>query len=323
MSDLEALCHALEDVVRALPTLAHILQQRAARLRLLAAEVQRAASRAEDGPDCSRVIHGLHEAARALEASATALAAAAQQSRAFVERTVGGPSSHLGPGFGPASGLDGAFGSPPSAASGGSSEAVGRSEASPLAIFWESHDGEYLPPTDEDWSPVPTTLSPHSDPRLFTRWVNDGGAEQPGRGDNCADCARAFESSWRGQPQVSAARADGQGGEDFRRIEEWLGVPLERSSFARIGSELADSGHGASAYVVVIWRGGGGHAFNAVNYQETVLFVDSQPTGGAVDTWPPTRSSPGYGFDESDVSMVFVSHRQPRLDTQPAGGTLS
>ena len=56
-------------------------------------------------------------------------------------------------------------------------------------------------------------------------------------------------------------------------------------------------------------EGGGGHAFNAVNHQGTVFFIDAQPTGGAVDTWPPKRSSPGYGFDETDVNEVFVNYR--------------
>lgn len=46
---------------------------------------------------------------------------------------------------------------------------------------------------------------------------------------------------------------------------------------------------------------------NAVNHGGTVYFVDAQPTGGAVDAWPPKPSSPGYGFDGADVEATYAT----------------
>ncbi|WP_250281904.1 hypothetical protein [Frankia sp. CiP1_Cm_nod2] len=99
MSELESVCHALEDSLRPLPALVDNLRQRAARLRSMAAEIEQAARQVHNGPDCRRVIHGLHEAASATEASAQALAAAAAQGHAFVKRTIGGGAAHAGGGL--------------------------------------------------------------------------------------------------------------------------------------------------------------------------------------------------------------------------------
>ena len=295
MSELQALCQRLESVNRDADELASDLAQRAQRL-------SQAASQAASVGSGSARAEGAH-AAQALQAASRS----AQQAAQLLHQV-----SVAGRGFVSRHATGGAGGGVPVSSTVGS-DAVGtvsgRSDASLLAPFWSSHGGEYVPPSDADWSSVPTALAAHSDPHGFASWVNDGGNGQPGRGVNCADCARSVESSWRGEPQVSAARAPGLGGESFGRIEEWLGAPLEPSSFSGIERGLADAGHGSSAYVVVTWKGGGGHAFNAVNHQGTVFFIDAQPTGGAVDTWPPKRSSPGYGFDETDVNEVFVNYR--------------
>lgn len=295
MSELQALCQTLESVNRDADQLASDLAQRAQRL-------SQAASQAAGVGSGSARVEGAH-AAQALQAASRSAQQAAELLHQVSVAGRGFVSRHAGAGGGGGAAVSSAVGS--SAAS----SASDRSGTSGLASFWSSHSGEYMPPSDADWSPVPTALAAHSDPHTFASWVNDGGNEQPGRGVNCADCARSVESSWRGEPQVSAARSPGLGGESFGRIEEWLGAPLEPSSFSGIGNDLANAGHGSSAYVVVTWKGGGGHAFNAVNHQGTVFFVDAQPTGGAVDTWPPKRSSPGYGFDETDVNEVFVNYR--------------
>jgi hypothetical protein len=97
MSQLEEVCLALEGAVRPLPALVGSIQQRARHLRALAAEVQQAAGRVPNGPDCSRIVQGLYEAAASTEASGHALTAAIQQGRAFVQRTIGGgPASGVG-----------------------------------------------------------------------------------------------------------------------------------------------------------------------------------------------------------------------------------
>lgn len=102
MSELVALCNALDQVIQPLPGLAGELQQRAARLRSLAVEVQIAAREVPDGPDCSRVAAGLYEAAHGLEASANALSAAVQQGRSYIQRTISSANtSTLAAGAGP------------------------------------------------------------------------------------------------------------------------------------------------------------------------------------------------------------------------------
>ncbi|MBW3650974.1 MAG: hypothetical protein KY458_10440, partial [Actinobacteria bacterium] len=199
-----------------------------------------------------------------------------------------------------------------SGAMGGAPIGAARSRLSPLWRHW-SRDKRYIPPSDADWAKVPQALPRHSAPAEFSPWVNAGGHVVPGRDVNCADCARAVEVTWRGTPQVSAARAPGAGGETRAEIEAWLGRPLEPQTFKSLGADLATRGHGSSAYVVVHWKGGGGHAFNAVNHEGKVYFVDAQPKGGAVDLWPPKADSPGYGFTEADVAATYATFF-------PAGG---
>lgn len=92
VSDLEALCRDLDQVVRPLPSLTSTLQQRARRLRSLAAEIQLAAQAAQGGPNCGRVVEGLYEAASATENAAESLIRAARLGRGFIERTVAGGS---------------------------------------------------------------------------------------------------------------------------------------------------------------------------------------------------------------------------------------
>lgn len=292
MSDLQTLCQTLESVNADADRLASELAQRAQHLA-------QAASRAATVSSGSSREEG-RQAAIVLQAAATSTQRAAQLLHQTAVAGKSFVSRHAGGGGGTAT-----------ATADGPHGISSRSAASALSPFWAAHAGEYVPPSDSDWSPVPLTLSAHSDPSRFADWVNDGGNGRPGRGVNCADCARSVESTWRGEPQISAARANGLGGESFSRIEEWLGAPLAPSSFTAIGTHLAAAGSGASAYIVVTWKGGGGHAFNAVNHEGTVKFIDAQPTGGAVDTWPPKRTSPGYGFDESDVDQVFVNFRGP------------
>lgn len=295
MSDLLQLCQTLETVNQDADRLAAELSQRAQRLSQAAsqaASVGNGAKRVES----AQTAQALHAASKATRQAAQMLHQVAVAGRGFVSR-------HAGSGTGETA----------SYTVGGVVSADGdsrsRSSTSALSSFWSDHGEEYVPPTVADWDPVPATLKAFSNPKNFTLWVNDGGSSQPGRGVNCADCARAVEVSWRGHPQVSAARGQDFEGESFQRIEGWLGAPLENTNFHEIGNRLSDMRHGASAYVVVTWKGGGGHAFNAVNYNDIVYFIDAQPTGGAVDVWPPKATSPGYGFDEAHVNNVYVNYR--------------
>ncbi|MGW7054739.1 toxin glutamine deamidase domain-containing protein [Streptomyces sp. NPDC054887] len=117
----------------------------------------------------------------------------------------------------------------------------------------------------------------------------------PGRSNNCADCARSFLETWYGNPQVSAPRtpdADEDGNPDPFSPENnanenqmrWAGTPYTYSgpgddpdTAAGIAWDLEQAGHGASAIVHVDWAdGSGGHAFNVVNHNGTVVWVDTQ-----------------------------------------------
>ncbi|MCL9795255.1 toxin glutamine deamidase domain-containing protein [Frankia sp. AgKG'84/4] len=165
------------------------------------------------------------------------------------------------------------------------------------ADFWRRHPDEYIPPGRE--ARRPDAAEPFRNPR---DWVADINPDRrtPGRDNNCGECTRATELSWRGFPAVSAAYGiPNSPGETDDRMEEWSRTNLEPRSFDQVAARLTDDGHGASALVAVSWRGqGGGHWFNMVNYNGEILAVDSQR--GRVEEWPPSRR--GIGFDESMIT---------------------
>lgn len=101
MSELQSLCRALEASVQPLPGLARGLDQRAVRLRAVAAEVGRVARQVEGGPPVSGVVNALLVAAAAVEASSRSLIGAAQHSRNYVARNTGdGADGAIGGGAG-------------------------------------------------------------------------------------------------------------------------------------------------------------------------------------------------------------------------------
>nr|WP_281276940.1 toxin glutamine deamidase domain-containing protein [Glycomyces buryatensis] len=112
----------------------------------------------------------------------------------------------------------------------------------------------------------------------------------PGRNNNCVDCTRAVESTWRGNPEMAAAmdnpNADGT---DAGRITEWAGGTFQKATYDEIRAKLESLGDRSSAMIVSAWAGGrGGHAFNAIN-DGNVKFVDGQ--SGTVSGWPPVSWS--------------------------------
>ncbi|POX44859.1 hypothetical protein C3488_31470 [Streptomyces sp. Ru72] len=139
--------------------------------------------------------------------------------------------------------------------------------------------------------------TPQRFPDPFGSWSqlqNDGGNTVPGRSNNCADCSRSFLETWYGNPQVSAPRTldvDEHGNPDPWSPEHnananqirwagashiYAGTGSDPHTPARIAWDLQQAGHGAAAIVQVSWPGGGGHAFNAVNYHGHVLWIDTQ-----------------------------------------------
>jgi papain fold toxin 1 (glutamine deamidase) of polymorphic toxin system len=148
------------------------------------------------------------------------------------------------------------------------------------------------------------------DPRLggWFLLLNAGGpAEDPTRGVNCLDAVLAlFETYHRGRPRVAGPRTfDGyaHGAPDRAVGGEWLGVRrIQRAArstfqnlcpfvggasagqaaaaveaaFRNLGNHLHNSGHGAFAFILTDFAGGGCHAWAAVNQDGTILFLDPQ-----------------------------------------------
>ena len=154
------------------------------------------------------------------------------------------------------------------------------------------HPGDYVPPRPE---------APVARPEELAGWLGGVNPDKgdPGRGNNCGECARAVARTWFGDTvAVAAAMADGgAAGEPAGRMAEWAGRAPAPVSMAEIGERLAALGPGSLAVVGADWRSGGGHWFNAVNDRGAVLAVDGQR--GRCGPWPP--SAAGVRFDEGDM----------------------
>lgn len=146
------------------------------------------------------------------------------------------------------------------------------------------------------------------DPRgTWIRLINVGGpADDPFRSSNAADCALAVLSTWHGEPATAAPRMPeydrigrplltGERG-STARIERWVGQRLEyagqgRHAYPMIARRLLEAGHGAGAVIVVRWPGGGTHAWNAVNADGEVIWIDAQR--GHMSVEPPYTTVTG------------------------------
>ncbi|MFD0167202.1 toxin glutamine deamidase domain-containing protein [Streptomyces decoyicus] len=161
--------------------------------------------------------------------------------------------------------------------------------------------GGLLPPDPADQQALVDAIPRNDDgtpqrfPDPFGDWAqlqNDGGTNVPGRSNNCADCSRSFLDTWYGNPQVSAPRTpdlDADGNPDRwspetaanENIIDWTGAPhsyagTSPDGHAAVAQDLLNAGPGSSAIVQVNWDGGGGHAFNAVNHDGRIVWVDTQ-----------------------------------------------
>ncbi|MEV4107359.1 toxin glutamine deamidase domain-containing protein [Nonomuraea sp. NPDC049695] len=146
------------------------------------------------------------------------------------------------------------------------------------------------------------------DPRgTWVRLINGGGpGDDPFRASNAADCALAVLSTWHGEPAAAAPRfpeydrigrplLTGEQG-SLHRIERWVGHRFQyagqgRHGYPMIARRLLDAGHGASAVIAVRWPGGGSHAWNAVNADGEVIWIDAQR--GHMSVEPPYTTVTG------------------------------
>lgn len=161
--------------------------------------------------------------------------------------------------------------------------------------------GGLLPPDPSDQQALADAVPRNDDgtPQRFPdpsgNWAqlqNDGGPGVPGRSNNCADCSRSFLETWYGNPQVSAPRTpdlNADGTPDHwspetdanENIINWTGAPHSYAGTSpdghdAIAKDLLKAGPGSSAIVQVNWADGGGHAFNAVNHDGRIVWVDTQ-----------------------------------------------
>jgi Papain fold toxin 1, glutamine deamidase len=163
---------------------------------------------------------------------------------------------------------------------------------------WDRHPGEYRPPTAEQQEGLQSAWERSRAPEDWVQHVNPD-KDAPGRMNNCNDCTRAVESTWRGNPQV-AGEAVGlpSDGQHPSVTERWAGERERVTSMQEVGTRLDQMGPGSSAMLGVDWKDGGGHSFNAVNDQGTVKYIDGQ--SGEIGRWPPPWSG-----DETTTYGIF------------------
>ncbi|MEU4625952.1 toxin glutamine deamidase domain-containing protein [Actinoplanes sp. NPDC023801] len=163
------------------------------------------------------------------------------------------------------------------------------------------------------------------DPRgPFLRLINDGGpGADPTRGFNCLDCSLSFfETYVHGRPTVAAPRTvdgysfgrpDMHGGEAggpdraelatgsaFTMVTPWVPgqspaavkADVDRG-FDKIIDALQRGGHGSTAIIINVWQDSTSHAWNAVNHNGSILFLDPQ-TGEHADATNFVPGSPGF-----------------------------
>ena len=105
----------------------------------------------------------------------------------------------------------------------------------------------------------------------------------PGRGGlNCALTSAAVENRFRGVSEVAPVITDPSGREvnpglSVSQIADLNGGSFhDEPSIDQIGNELLYMGDGSRGIVRIDWGNGSAHAFNAVNMEGTVYYVDGQ-----------------------------------------------
>ncbi len=227
-----------------------------------------------------------------------------------------------------------------------------RPYGSELAPPYEQHQEilEALVPRGPDGEPLV-----HPDPRRgdWAARVNDGGSRVSGRANNCVDVSMSFLSTWYGDPTVAASMLDpslaGETGGPARIVDwtqsNWDHLGTDRAALNEAAARLREAGPGSSAVVVVEWTSKDtGHAFNAVNVDGTVVWVDAQ-IGAVSDIGPvhdsnisgvwsivlgadgepftpgtrPESLAPAYTSPESSAPLEFtLTHDDPRTGLEPS-----
>jgi hypothetical protein len=75
-----------------------------------------------------------------------------------------------------------------------------------------STEPEWAPGSGEPCPPLLASITAGTSPGLWVSEINGDGMFAPGRDNNCIDCSRAVESTWRGEGVMAAAMADPDAG---------------------------------------------------------------------------------------------------------------
>ncbi|MEU6545391.1 toxin glutamine deamidase domain-containing protein [Streptomyces sp. NPDC046859] len=170
-------------------------------------------------------------------------------------------------------------------------------------------------PRDENGDP---TRPPDPADGPWVQRINGESPDAPGRSNNCVDTALSTVDTYAGNPTAAGARtpdldADGnpsdrgeRGGRD--RIENTLGARFSdmgngREAFNRLENTLRDSGHGSQAVIITQDANGRAHAWNAVNHNGQITYIDAQ-------TGQQSRN-PLHSGDHGVFAIPLDSNRQP------------
>lgn len=240
----------------------------------------------EGAATLARIAGALSAGAQHCARAAQSLVGASSVGQAFVQRAVG--RSKVG-GFTEAPGSDATDAGP-----------GGHVTAHPSLRDKRIREPEWIPGSGDAYSPSLAAVSSQSHPEGWANLINGEGMRAPGRNNNCVDCARSVESTWRGSPTMAAALSDPNGrGTSSARVTEWSGGTLGSTTYAAVNQRLTELGPGSSAILASSWSDGrGGHAYNAINDGGTVKFVDGQ--SATVSGWPP------ISWSESQVSHTWA-----------------
>ncbi|MFE0257221.1 toxin glutamine deamidase domain-containing protein [Streptomyces sp. NPDC059010] len=176
-------------------------------------------------------------------------------------------------------------------------------------------------PRDENGDP---TRPPNPADGRWVERINGEGRDAPGRNNNCVDVALSTVDTYAGNPTAAASRtpdldADGnpsdrgeKGGRD--RIENTLGARFNdmgngSDAFNRLENTLRDSGHGSQAVIITQDANGRAHAWNAVNHNGEITYIDAQ-TGQQ-------SSKPLHSGDNGVFAIPLDSDRQPVTPNRP------
>ncbi|MBQ1001545.1 hypothetical protein KBY32_33850 [Streptomyces sp. RK62] len=178
-------------------------------------------------------------------------------------------------------------------------------------------------PRDENGDP---TRPPNPADGPWVQRINGDGPDAPGRSNNCVDTALSTVDTYAGNPTAAGARtpdldADGnpsdrgeRGGRD--RIENTLGARFNdmgngRDAFNRLENTLRDSGHGSQAVIITQDANGRAHAWNAVNHNGKITYIDAQ-------TGQQSRN-PLHSGDHGVFAIPLDSNRQPVTPDRASG----